>query len=63
MEYSDISITAPPDELKYVDDDIRKEFEDKNYITGTAIQVQLSRDIRKLTLALENFSKEVKLLT
>jgi len=38
-----------PDELKFVDDDIRKEFEGKNYIIGTPTQVQLNRSIKLLT--------------
>lgn len=38
-----------PDELQFVDEDIRKAFEGTNYIIGTPTNVQLSRDIKKLT--------------
>lgn len=34
-----------PDELKFVDDDIRKEFEGKIYIARTPSLIQLSRKI------------------
>lgn len=37
------------DELQFVDEDIRKAFEGTNYIIGTPTNVQLSRDIKKLT--------------
>jgi hypothetical protein len=36
------------DELKFVDDDIKKEFDGKIYHVGTPSIVQLSRDIKEL---------------
>ena len=47
-------ITDFADELKFVDEDIRKEFEGKNYLMGTPTNVQLSRDIKKLSFYLKN---------
>lgn len=38
-----------PDELQFVDEDIKKAFEGTNYIIGTPTNVQLSRNIKKLT--------------
>jgi hypothetical protein len=42
-----------PDELQFVDADIREAFEGKSYLTGTPTMVQLSRDIRALTFAMK----------
>jgi len=42
------------DELKFVDKDIKDEFLNKNYIVGTAIQIQLARVIRELTMELRS---------
>lgn len=44
----EIIITDLPDELKFVDEDIRKTFEGTQYIIGTPTNVQLSRNIQKL---------------
>lgn len=45
-----IQINNPwPDELKFVDEDIKNEFEGKTYYFGTPINLQLSRDIRNCT--------------
>lgn len=44
-----VSCTAP-DELQFVDKDIRKAFEGKVYIIGTPTQVQLAREIRLLRI-------------
>lgn len=39
---------APVDEFKFVDEDIKKEFEGKSYLQGMPTQVQLNRNIQKL---------------
>jgi hypothetical protein len=42
-----------PDELQFVDADIREAFEGKAYLTGTPTMAQLSREIRALTFAMK----------
>ena len=51
--------TGLPNELDFVDADIKKEFEGKNYIVGTPTSVQLARNIKKLNDNLEQYFKTV----
>lgn len=53
-EIRDAASNRFPDELKFVDADIRAEFEGKNYIAGTALQTQLIKSINRLCVLLEN---------
>jgi len=42
----DLQYEKEPDELKYVDDDIKEEFRNTSYIIGVPTMIQLSRDIK-----------------
>jgi hypothetical protein len=51
-------VVFPPfdKELDFVDDDIKLAFLNSSYIQGLPTQIQLSRDIRNLTLAMQDIA-------
>lgn len=51
-------ITPYADELKFVEEDIKKEFLGKSYMVGTPTQIQLIRTINKLIEALESLRRQ-----
>jgi len=48
IEIHDVVIDQP-NELRFVDDDIAKEFKGKNYLVGTPTMVQLARNLKELS--------------
>jgi hypothetical protein len=52
--------TEFPNELDFVDDDIRKAFEGTNYFVGTPTNIQLSRNLKMLS---ENIQKLIDKVT
>ena len=51
IDLSKITKTEP-DELQFVDEDIAEAFKDKCFFTGTPTNLQLARNIKELTIAI-----------
>jgi hypothetical protein len=49
VKMTTIAIPPRPNELLFVDEDIKNEFEGKSYFIGVPTQIQLARNIKKLT--------------
>lgn len=54
-----IATPDTPNELQFVDDDIRKEFEGKSHFIGTPSLVQLNRNMSKMIEILISIDAEL----